>query len=306
MSVRLRFAILLAKSAARVSRGLRVGGGTTLPGRLARRVYPEIVGTLASQLPRGTVVVSGTNGKTTTARLVAEMVKAAGLRAVHNRAGANLPAGIASALVEATDLRGRVRGDLGVFEVDEAAFSLLLPVLRPRVVVLLNLFRDQLDRYGEVEAVAHRWRAALQGLPEAIVCFNADDPQVAEVARDLPLSTVPFGVEDRGCGLEALEDAADVRYCYRCGIPYTYEVVYLSHAGRYRCERCGLRRPDPTVHAEAIRVDGTRGAEANLVWPGGGLRVRIPLPGLYNVYNALAATAAALSLGIPGGAIERA
>ncbi|MCS7173267.1 MAG: Mur ligase family protein [Armatimonadetes bacterium] len=306
MSVRLRLAILLARSAAHVSRGLRWGGGTTLPGRLARRISPGIVEILASQLPRGIVAVSGTNGKTTTARLVAEMAQAAGLRVVHNRAGANLPAGIASALVGAADLRARVQGDVGVFEVDEAAFPLLLPVLRPRVVVLLNLFRDQLDRYGEVEAVARRWRTALQGLPEAIVCFNADDPQVAEVARDLPQATVPFGVEDERCGLETLEDAADVRYCYRCGAPYTYQVVYLSHAGRYRCERCGVRRPDPAVYAEAIHLDGMRGTEASVVWPGGCLRVRIPLPGLYNVYNALAATAAALSLGVSGGALERA
>lgn len=306
MTVGLRFALILAKSAARLSRGLRVGGGTTLPGRLARRVYPGILETLASQLPRGTVVVSGTNGKTTTARLVTEMLREAGLRTVHNRAGANLPSGIASALVEAADLRGQVRGEVGVFEVDEAAFPLLIPVLRPRVVVLLNLFRDQLDRYGEVETVAHRWRAALQGLPEAKVCFNADDPQVAAVVRDLGLATVPFGVEDEGCGLGAMEDAADVRYCYRCGAPYTYEVVYLSHAGRYACEGCGVRRPDPAVYAEAIRTDGTRGTEASLVWPGGRLRVRIPLPGLYNVYNALGATAAAVCLGVPAEAVGRA
>ncbi len=306
MSVRLHAAVLLAKGAARLSRALGLGGGTTFPGRLARRLHPGIVEVLASRLPAGTVVVSGTNGKTTTARLVAEILRKAGHRPVHNRAGANLPAGVASALIEAADGRAQPRGDVGVFEVDEGALPGLVLALRPRVVVLLNLFRDQLDRYGEVEAVAHRWQNTLRTVPEATVCFNADDPQVAEVAQALPSRLVPFGIEDGGCGEEALEDAADVRYCYRCGTPLTYQTVYLSHAGRYRCGRCGLRRPDPAVYAEAVRLWGTHGAEVGVVWPGGRMQVHITLPGLYNVYNVLAATTAALSLGVPPDAIAQA
>ena len=219
-------------------------------------------------------------------------------------AGANLPAGVASALVEATDARGRLDGEVGVFEVDEAALPGLVEALRPRLVVLLNLFRDQLDRYGEVEAVARRWRTALAGT-DATICFNADDPQVADVTRGRSPS-LPFGVEDEGCRRDALEDAADVRYCYRCGTPYTYVAVYLSHLGRYACGRCGLGRPKPVVYARSITLAGIRGLAMEIVHPQGHLHVRTALPGLYNAYNVLAAAAAALAIGILPDAIQRA
>lgn len=304
MSLRLWCGVAAGRLTGRLSRTLRLGGGTTLPGRVARTVVPDILRDLAGRLRRGCVLISGTNGKTTTARLLAEVLREAGWVPIHNRAGANLPAGVASALVEATDTRGRVRGEIGVFEVDEAALPDLVEVLRPRLVVLLNLFRDQLDRYGEVDAVARRWRAVFLHT-DATVCFNADDPQVADVVRGRSPS-VPFGVEDDGCTQDALEDAADVRYCYRCGMPYAYSAVYLSHLGRYACGTCGLRRPDPVVYAEGVALHGARGLVAEIVHPEGRLRVRTVLPGLYNVYNVLAAAAAALTLSVPPSTIERA
>jgi len=304
MGLRVRCAVAAGKLMGRLSRTLGLGGGTTLPGRVARTVAPGVVRDLAGRLGRGCVLLSGTNGKTTSARLLAEILREAGWRPIHNRAGANLPAGVASALVEAADARGHLRGEIGVFEVDEATLPGLIEVLRPRLVVLLNLFRDQLDRYGEVEAVARRWRAALAGT-DATICFNADDPQVADVVRGRSPS-LPFGVEDDGCRKDVLEDAADVRYCYRCGTPYTYAAVYLSHLGRYVCGRCGLGRPEPVVCARSITLAGTRGLAMEIVHPEGHLHVRTALPGLYNAYNILAAAAAALALRIPPGAIQRA
>jgi UDP-N-acetylmuramyl tripeptide synthase len=304
MTLRLACAVAAGKLTCRLSRALGLGGGTTLPGRVARTVAPSVLRDLAGRLRRGCVLISGTNGKTTTARLLAEILREAGWVPIHNRAGANLPAGVTSALVEAADARGHLRGEIGVFEVDEAALAGLVEVLRPRLVVLLNLFRDQLDRYGEVEAVARRWRAALVGT-DASVCFNADDPQVADVVRGRS-SSLPFGVEDDGCRKDVLEDAADVRYCYRCGTPYAYTAIYLSHLGQYACGRCGIGRPKPVVYARSIALEGTHGLAMEIVHPKGHLRIRTALPGLYNAYNVLAAAAAALTLRIAPNAIERA
>jgi UDP-N-acetylmuramyl tripeptide synthase len=306
MAPRLWAALTAGKLTARLSRSLGLGGGTALPGRVARWVAPDLLGRLARGLPHGVVVVTGTNGKTTTARLVATALQAAGLRVVHNRAGANLPAGLLSTLLLATDGGGRPRADVGVFEVDEAAFPRVGGELQPRVVVLTNLFRDQLDRYAEVDRVAQGWREVLRALGgEAVVCFNADDPQVADVARDAA-QKVAFGIEDPEAGREGLEDAADVRYCYRCGVPYRYRVVFLSHVGHYACPSCGTLRPQPAVRAEAVRVAGTSGFAAELAWDGRRLGVRCALPGLYNVYNVLAAAAAAHALELPPQALQRA
>jgi UDP-N-acetylmuramyl tripeptide synthase len=306
MPPRVWAALTAGKLAAQLSRAFRIGGGTVVPGRVARWLAPDLLRRLARGLPHGAVVVTGTNGKTTTARLVASALRAAGLRVVHNRAGANLPAGLVSTLVLAADGGGQLRADVGVFEVDEATFPRVAGELKPRLVVLTNLFRDQLDRYAEVDRVAVGWRQALQTLGgDAVVCFNADDPQVADVARDAPRS-VAFGIEDVEAGRETLEDAADVRYCYRCGVPYRYRVVFLSHVGHYTCPACGTGRPRPAVRAEAVRVAGTSGFTAELAWDGERVAVLSELPGLYNVYNVLAAAAAAHALGIPPQALQRA
>ncbi len=292
------------KAAARASRWLGLGGGTVLPGRVARWILPQALERLAQGL-EPLVVVSGTNGKTTTARLVAGVLEASGVSTVHNRAGANLPAGLLASLVLASDLRGRPRARAGVFEVDEAALPSVLQVLRPQVVVLTNLFRDQLDRYAEVDRVAERWREALGRLASGVVCYNADDPQVADVAQAAP-ARLAFGIEDPSAGRAALEEAADVRHCYRCGVAYRYSVIFLSHAGQYQCPSCGWGRPAPEVRAERLTVDGTSGFEAELAWGTERVVVRCRLPGLYNAYNLLAAAAAARVLGKPAAAVRAA
>ena len=288
-----------ARAVAAVARSLRVGGGTVLPGRVARWLFPQALEELSRGLaPR--VVVSGTNGKTTTARLVAQVLECTGLRTVHNRAGANLHAGLLASLALASDLRGRLRARAAVLEVDEAALPGVLPRLRPHVVVLTNLFRDQLDRYAELDRVAEGWRRAVGELPpSAVVCYNADDPQVAEVAQQAP-ARLSFGIEDAGAGRPGLEEAADVRHCYRCGVAYRYSVVFLSHVGHYACPICGWARPSPSVRAERVKLEGTSGFEAELAWEGQTCTVRSSLPGLYNVYNVVAAAALARALGLPG------
>jgi len=301
LNVRLSTAIALGKTAATLSRVLRRGGGTTMPGRVARAVEPNVVGLLARRLPGGTVLVAGTNGKTTTAHLLAHIMRADGRRVVHNRAGANLAAGIASALVEHADLRGDPAGDLGIFEVDEATVPRVVPALAPRVAVFTNLFRDQLDRYGEIDYISGLWRAAGARLPAGFVrVANADDPLVYDAVREMPGTLVTYGLDDDRHALPALEHTAEARYCYRCGTPYVYAVTYFGHMGRYRCPTCGVARPDPDLVAREIELAGPDGASFTVdAGTAGRARVTTRLPGLYNVYNVLAAVAASLQLDVP-------
>jgi UDP-N-acetylmuramyl tripeptide synthase len=306
-AARLAAAVVAGRLTASVSRLVGLGGGTTMPGRVARALHPDVVCALASRLERGSVVVTGTNGKTTTARLISHILTRAGTAVVHNRAGANLAAGVAAALVERSSWTGVPRAQAGVFEVDEATLPALWTPLTPRVAVLLNLFRDQLDRYGEIDLLSTRWQAAL-GQPggRAAVVYNADDPLVADVGRAYGGPQVPFGIADASCGTAGLDHAADARYCYRCGRPYRYAVVYFGHMGQYHCPRCGTDRPTPAVAADEVEVWGVEGTAFTLSTPGGRRRVRTVLPGLYNVHNVLAASAACLQMGVPLDAVAAA
>jgi UDP-N-acetylmuramyl tripeptide synthase len=291
LPVRLALETAAARAVARLSRGLGRGGGTTLPGKLLWRLDPSAVDALAARLPEGVVLLSATNGKTTTAAMCARVL-GADRRLAWNRAGANLLSGVASALV------GARKAELGLFEVDEAALPEAIARTRPRVVLLSNLFRDQLDRYGELEALAARWRTATASLDErATLVVNADDPVVAELGRGRE-RVVRFGLDDPRHAREGLQHAADSKYCVRCGAPYVYEAVYVGHLGDYRCPECGHARPELDVAARDVELRGTTGVRFRLVTPDGEGTVELPLPGLYNVYNALAAAALSSALGV--------
>ncbi len=300
-------AIAAAKGAAALTRGLRLGGGTALPGLVAERIDPAIVPEMARRLGRGSVLVTGTNGKTTTARLLRSIVRAAGYSPVANRAGSNLMRGIAAALVEAAGLSGEfAAGDhrLGVFEVDEATLPEAAAAVAPRAVAFTNLFRDQLDRYGEVEHVAALWRRALQALPEqAAVVLNADDPSIAGLAPFARGRVVYFGLDDTSPAVEGLEHAADARWCPSCGAQLDYAAVFYGHLGHWRCPACALSRPAPVVTCPRVRAP--EGLDMTLRLPDGEPSVRLPLAGLYNGYNVLAAAAAAVALGLGTEAIEK-
>ncbi len=291
--------LALAKGAGAVSR-LRGGGGTSLPGKLLMRLEPDAIEALAGRLRLGSVVVSATNGKTTTAALAAGVLERGGLSLVHNQAGANMAGGIASTLMEAAAGKGAMAGELGLFEVDEMWLDRLSAQLHPRMVVLGNLFRDQLDRYGELDAIAERWAAALApGGPagEARLVCNADDPLLADLARERE-GTIFYGVEDDTLALEGMAHAADAKHCRRCGAPYVFDAVYLGHLGHYHCESCGARRPCPTVVARDVTLEGVRAARFTLCVPAGHAEVKLGLPGLYNVYNALAAAAIGVAMDV--------
>ncbi len=299
--------LTLARAAGRLSRRLGRGGGTSLPGKVLLRMRPEAVGELAAGLKGGAAIVSATNGKTTTARLMASCVRAAGWRLVANPSGANLLSGVATALLD--DAGRRPRAEVGLFEVDEAALPEVARQLRPRALVLMNLFRDQLDRYGELEAIAARWAELVGGLPaEAVLVANADDPAVAELA-DGRAGALTFGLADPSVARPDLPHAADSTRCRACAAPLVYDGVYLGHLGVWRCPSCGAARPEPDVAATRVVLDGVRGLDITVRTPAGTLSARLGLPGLHNAYNATAAVAGALALGVPleliGPALER-
>jgi UDP-N-acetylmuramyl tripeptide synthase len=288
-----------ARAIGAASRASGRGGGTTLPGRVLLRLSPDAISRLGSRLDQGATLVSATNGKTTTAGMIAAILAADGREPVHNRAGSNMTWGIATALLEQ-------HGREGLFEVDEAWLPKVTDQLDPRLLVLGNLFRDQLDRYGEIEALADEWAKTVEGqLGRSRFVLNADDPLVADLGRDAAGAAregvVYFGLDDESQALPELQHAFDAKHCRRCGHPYTYDRAFVGHLGHYACPGCGAARPKPDVAATAVELHGMRGSTFTVRAPGGELTIELPLPGLYNVYNALAAIAAGIELGVAPG-----
>ncbi|MGH2745635.1 MAG: MurT ligase domain-containing protein [Thermoleophilaceae bacterium] len=290
-----RAARSLARLVRAASRRSGRSGGTTAPGRMLLRLAPGSLGRMAGELESGSLLVSGTNGKTTTAAMIAACLERDRRPVVHNRAGSNMSWGVATALLDA----GREPGQLGLFEVDEAWLPSVAGQVEPRLLVLANLFRDQLDRYGELELLADRWAELVGRLDgRARFVLNADDPLVADLGRGRGGVTY-FGVEDDSQARSDMQHAADSKHCRNCGAAYTYDAIYLGHLGRYRCPNCGRERPAPRVAATGVRLDGMSGSQVELTTSAGALELALPLPGLYNVYNAVAAAATALELGVP-------
>jgi UDP-N-acetylmuramyl tripeptide synthase len=287
--------LALARGVGALSR-MRGGGATSAPGKVLLRLDRDAIAALGSRLQRGSVLVSATNGKTTTSAMLAAVLARAGVPLVHNHAGANMAGGIATTLLGAARGRG-IDGELGLFEVDELWLGSLAEQLQPRALLLGNLFRDQLDRYGELETIAESWQQ-LVSHGSARPVLNADDPFVADLGRERR-DALYFGVEDDSLALAGFAHAADAKHCRRCGAPYTFDAIYLGHLGHYHCANCGQGRPDPLVTATGVRLQGVRSAAFTLHTPSGRAEVTLALPGLYNVYNALGAAAMATALEIP-------
>ncbi len=305
MRLRLAAAVAAGQLAAVLSRRLHVGGGTTAPGHVIRMLDPNAISEIASHLSHGCIVVTGTNGKTTTTRMISTILRKAGLRVMHNRSGANLLTGITATLVNQSTLWGSPRTDVGLFEVDEAAFPEAVKKLQPRLCIITNLFRDQLDRYGEVDYLASLWKRTLAGLPpSSTVLLNADDPRVAALGDGLAAQVLYFGVEDPSLGTTTVPHAADSRFCLRCGTPYDYQTVYYSHVGHYTCPSCGLSRPEPQLRVMRAELQGIEGSRLEIEGPLGNQELRVRVPGLYNVYNALAATGAGVAMGLDAAKIR--
>ena len=373
---------MIASSAGALSRATGRGGGTSLPGMVLNRLEPGALARLGGGLGGGAVYISATNGKTTTARLLSACLRADGRDVTTNAAGANLASGVTAALLARERRRRateRVRldrcgsagemtgcGGIGVFEVDEAALGKVAGALQPRVVVLMNLFRDQLDRYGELEAIAERWGDVTRNLgPATTLVLNADDPALAHLGigrtrepifqpywpegapesigaglGDSPTSqpfrppaleriganppnVVLFGIDDPAVGRPDLPHAADTVRCGNCGGPLRHDLVTVGHLGHWRCEGCGLGRPQPHVRARRVQLDGldrltltidgrdtlagTDGAEGAYEADRSDraeIEITAGLGGLHNAYNITAAVAASLALGVATDAVR--
>jgi UDP-N-acetylmuramyl tripeptide synthase len=306
--VRLGAAIAAAKLTSAGIRRAGRGGGTAAPGLIADRIDPALLTKLAGRLPQGAVVVAGTNGKTTTARMLADILEAAGIRIVHNRSGSNLVRGVAAAFADHASVTGRPRGDAAVVESDEAALPAVVGLLRPRLILLNNLFRDQLDRYGELNTIATRWRAALERLPATTtLVVNVDDPTLAAMTDGLAARRIGFGLNETRYQLEALPHAADAATCRRCGADLVYDALYVSHLGAWRCPECGNARPALDAAGTDVELNGVDSLRVTLTGrEAQPLTLEVGVPGLYNVYNAVAAAATARALGVADETIARA
>ena len=311
MNVRSIAAINAGRLAGMASRVLGRGGGTAVAGLVANSVDPQLAQHLARQLAHGTAIVTGTNGKTTTSSMLVDIARAAGLSTLANASGSNLMRGISSALIDESGLTGSLRDPdrLGVLEVDEATVPEAALALEPRVIVFTNLFRDQLDRYGEVDTVAQLWRTAVRKLPESTtLVLNVDDPAVASLASDARGPVLTFGIEDTSVASDAelgLDHAADYRFCITCGSELEYAAAFYGHIGHWRCPSCGRARPAPDLTATSVEMLA-HSSRVTLQQAGDQLDFELPLVGLYNVQNALAAVASAVTLGLPYDAIKRA
>ncbi len=294
-SPRTALAVLAGKATGGLSRLTGRGGGTTFPGDVARALDRNVLRRLAADLTQGAVIVTGTNGKTTTSRLVSSLLDGLPARVVANRAGANLIWGATAAAVAAAGPDGRLRADWGVFEIDEATLPIAVEEIRPRAVVVGNLFRDQLDRYGELESTARTIHRALEALPPgARAVLNADDPRIGELGQNLAPPPLWYGLEDSRLSLPGLPHAADARTCPRCGSALEFASVYVGHDGDYACPNGDFRRPQPAVSATGIQLHGLEGLELTLA----GQRIEVAMGGLYNAYNVTAAFATGLALGL--------
>ncbi len=283
-------------------------GGTSLPGKVALRLCPDLLPRLAGWFD--IVMVTGTNGKTTTSRMIAQLFEAAGMAYRTNKSGANLASGITATVAGACTLWGRPKVPWLLIEADEAAFRITAPQLKPKAVVVTNFFRDQLDRFGELYSTLHAVREGLAGTQASMLVYNADDSLCASLGVDLSTGVptdrrlVPYGL---GAGASPGTGAAssDAAFCIRCSARYRYAASSYGHLGHFACPDCGYARPEPSVEGVSVK-EGPDGSAVRIQVPDGAYDADIALPGLYNVYNGLAAAALAEALALPRDAVVKA
>src|SRR5437763_659653 len=297
---RLALAISAGKLAGASGRFFRIGGGTSLPGMIARRIDPNVLKSVVGASRARKIVITGSNGKTTTARMTAIIADFTGQRVSHNRTGSNMLQGVTSVAVNFADMFGNLASDLLLFEIDEGTIPLAVPEIQPDVVVITNIFRDQLDRYGELYSVARALDNMLDSLPaSSTILLNGNDPQVANFGQNTKAKRLFFGLESTEVGTPIPEQSADIIRCIHCQEDFQYEVAYISHLGIYRCPNCGYTLPSLDIAATSIKLapDGQGPTYVELRTPQGNLSLEIALPGLHNVYNAAAAIGASLAAG---------
>lgn len=291
---------------------LRLGAGTSLPGKVARRIDPGLLESLGAQIRERTVAVTGTNGKTTTCGLLSQFLETADKRVFHNQLGANMLPGITSAILRQSSLFGHLDAEIGVLEVDEASLRGVASEVKIDQVVVTNLFRDQLDRYGELDTTARLIAAGIEKtrgqLAQGQIVLNADDPLVTTLGRERS-GALYFGIDAVTYAHMLQADCpvvfpTEVTACPVCGSSLRYDAVIFGHLGHYHCSDCDYTRPKPDVLATHVAVDPD-GSKITLDYGGEIREVYLPLPGLFNVYNFLAAAAVVYSMGLPADILSR-
>lgn len=293
-SLRSYLSILAGKLAIKSTRLFHFGG-TSFPGELALSIYPPLLKELGDRLSFR-IFITGTNGKTTTSRVISTILDKFEIRYVNNRAGANLPRGICTSLIDKASLKGDLQASIGIFEIDEAHLSILVREMSPDVIVITNLFRDQLDRYGEVDTLARSFRSIAIDNQETIFVLNGDDPLVSSITYDLPNKVLYFGLEYPGW--ESVSGIADIKACPFCDADLVYKRRYIGHQGEFECPNCGFKRRKPDIVAYNIE-SGLDVSSFNVSLRGLDYRVNVNLPGLYNVYNVLSALLCCNIIGLP-------
>jgi len=295
MKLRAVLAIIICKVLRAFSR-LVHRGGTAMPGRVALKVCPELLSLLSRDVK--TVAITGTNGKTTSARMIEEAFTRSGASYLANRSGANLLSGITTEFVMNADLTGKVNREYAVIECDEAAARTVFGQLKPRVVVVTNLFRDQLDRYGEVTHTLDNIRAGLKNAPDALLCLNADCSLCSSLALDLPNPVVYFGLEKGAVPSREKPLLSDATHCIRCKTAYEYDYISYGHLGGFRCPKCGYRRHEAEYAVtDVLELKGS-GSRIVMRVRGEKQLVDVNLPAVYNIYNAAGAIAAVTEMGL--------
>jgi len=295
MGIKVFFSCLLCRILRGVARLLH-RGGTAMPGKYALKLYPELLAYLARDVH--TVAITGTNGKTTTSRMVEEAFKDAGRDYFTNRSGANLISGITTEFVLNSTLTGKPKKKYAVIECDEAAARTVFGQMKPEVVLVTNLFRDQLDRYGEVTHTLDNIRAGLQKTPDTVLCLNADCSLTSSLALDLPNRAVFYGLNKGVIKNATAPSVSDATHCIRCKTEYEYDYSTYAHLGGFRCPKCGYKRRDPEIAVTEILATTAEGSRIRLMIDGTDYETNINLPAVYNIYNAAAATAACMEMGI--------
>jgi UDP-N-acetylmuramyl tripeptide synthase len=270
------------KFLSKVIQAANLGNGSTWPGHIALKANPHFIKDLLKKSQTKVIFVVGTNGKTTTTALLSHLLKSSGHTIIQNISGANLINGIASTLLLNSDLRGRIHADYALFEVDENVLPLACKEVTPDVIIMLNLFRDQLDRYGEINTIARRWKKAIATLPSSTrLILNADDPQIAFLGKDVLQNVSYFGLDEKGS--QSLDHASDSTYCPICNSKLVYKKSYYSHLGQWSCPKNDFEHPKDVF--------------SNVT--------NYPINGLYNRYNIHAAVLAALSLSLNRDMVEK-
>lgn len=294
--IRVFFAVIACKLS-RFAIRLLGRGGTDFPGRVALKLCPDLLGVLAKDVT--VILVTGTNGKTTTSRMIEKALADSGISFFANKSGANLLSGVTAEFATHAANSGRCRYPYALIEADEAAFKAISTFVKAKAVVVTNVFRDQLDRYGEVTHTLDNIRIGLSHCPEAAVCINADDSLTRSLADEMDNRVVFYGV-DEPIYERRVAELSDAPYCIKCKHEYQYDYVTYGHMGGYRCPNCGYRRPTPEVSVKKVYSTDTEGSHILLRAGEQEYDAKVNLPGGYNIYNACAAMACAVALGLDG------